>query len=132
MNPIPVFSVAKRKTNGDHQCQAPRTWLEEHVTLFFPHYAYERPVFRVTDEHRKRWPKEYAAFRAGQSWLVKLQLWFRARYERRFMAIGPDQRFDASFREWATEVYMGHVADHDDSLKAIRASLEAALGQSEG
>lgn len=39
---------------------------EERVELNFPDNPYSKPVQRVTDEHRERWPKEYEAFRRGQ------------------------------------------------------------------
>jgi hypothetical protein len=38
---------------------------EERVEIIMPGNPYTRPVMRVTDEHRARWPKEYAAFKAG-------------------------------------------------------------------
>lgn len=37
---------------------------EERVEIIMPANP-NRPVFRVTDEHRQRWPKEYEAFKAG-------------------------------------------------------------------
>src|SRR5262245_11187088 len=39
---------------------------EERVEIIMPGNPYTRPVQRVTDEHRERWAKEYAAFKAGQ------------------------------------------------------------------
>jgi hypothetical protein len=38
---------------------------EERVEIIMPGNPYTRPVQRVTDTHREKWPKEYAAFRAG-------------------------------------------------------------------
>lgn len=35
---------------------------EERVEIIMPGNPHTRPVQRVTDEHRERWPKEYAAF----------------------------------------------------------------------
>ncbi len=39
---------------------------EERVEIIMPGNPYTRPVQRVTDDHRRRWPKEYEAFKAGQ------------------------------------------------------------------
>lgn len=39
---------------------------EERVEIIMPGVAaFTKPVGRVTDEHRQRWPKEYAAFKEG-------------------------------------------------------------------
>lgn len=38
---------------------------EERVEIIMPGNPHTRPVMRVTDEHRQRWPREYEAFRAG-------------------------------------------------------------------
>lgn len=38
---------------------------EERVEIIMPGNPHTRPVARVTDEHRQRWPREYEAFRAG-------------------------------------------------------------------
>jgi hypothetical protein len=38
---------------------------EERVEIIMPGNPYTRPVQRVTDEHREKWPKEYGAFKAG-------------------------------------------------------------------
>jgi hypothetical protein len=38
---------------------------EERVEIIMPGNPHTRPVARVTDEHRQRWPREYAAFREG-------------------------------------------------------------------
>lgn len=38
---------------------------EERVEIIMPGNPHTRPVARVSDEHRERWPKEYAAFKAG-------------------------------------------------------------------
>jgi hypothetical protein len=38
---------------------------EERVEIIMPGNPYTRPVQRVTDTHREKWPKEYAAFKAG-------------------------------------------------------------------
>jgi hypothetical protein len=39
---------------------------EERVELNYPGNPYTKPVMRVTDEHRQRWPEEYEAFKSGQ------------------------------------------------------------------
>jgi hypothetical protein len=39
---------------------------EERVELNLPGNPYTKPVVRVTDEHRERWPDEYEAFRRGE------------------------------------------------------------------
>jgi len=39
---------------------------EERVEIIMPGNPYARPVQRVTDAHRRQWPKEYEAFKAGQ------------------------------------------------------------------
>ena len=38
---------------------------EERVEIIMPGNPHTRPVARVSDEHRQRWPKEYAAFKEG-------------------------------------------------------------------
>lgn len=38
---------------------------EERVEIIMPGNPHTRPVAKVTDEHRQRWPKEYEAFKAG-------------------------------------------------------------------
>lgn len=38
---------------------------EERVEIIMPGNPHTRPVARVTDEHKQRWPKEYEAFKAG-------------------------------------------------------------------
>lgn len=38
---------------------------EERVEIIMPGNPHTRPVARVSDEHRQRWPKEYEAFKAG-------------------------------------------------------------------
>jgi hypothetical protein len=38
----------------------------ERVEINFPGNPHTKPVFAITDEHRQKWPDEYAAFRAGQ------------------------------------------------------------------
>lgn len=38
---------------------------EERVEIYMPGNNLNIPVFRVTDEHRERWPKQYEAFKAG-------------------------------------------------------------------
>lgn len=38
---------------------------EERVEIIMPGNPHTRPVARVSDEHRQRWPKEYAAFKQG-------------------------------------------------------------------
>jgi hypothetical protein len=37
----------------------------ERVEFNMPGNPYSKPVFAVTDEHRERWPQEYAAFKKG-------------------------------------------------------------------
>lgn len=39
---------------------------EERVEIIMAGNPYSKPVHRVTDEHRQRWPKEYDAFKKGQ------------------------------------------------------------------
>lgn len=39
---------------------------EERVEIIMPGNPLTRPVQRVTDEHRERWPKEYEAFKKGE------------------------------------------------------------------
>lgn len=39
---------------------------EERVEIIMPGNPMTRPVHRVNNEHKERWPKEYEAFRAGQ------------------------------------------------------------------
>lgn len=51
---------------------------EERVELIMPGNAYNKPVERVTDAHRQRWPKEYEAFKAGIEMAtdgVPLEMW---------------------------------------------------------
>jgi hypothetical protein len=38
---------------------------EERVEIIMPGNPHTRPVARVTEEHKQRWPREYAAFKAG-------------------------------------------------------------------
>jgi hypothetical protein len=38
---------------------------EERVEIIMPGNPHTRPVARVTDEHRQRWPQHYEAFREG-------------------------------------------------------------------
>lgn len=38
---------------------------EEWVNIIMPGNPTTRPVFKVNNEHRERWPKEYAAFKDG-------------------------------------------------------------------
>lgn len=38
---------------------------EERVRYYFPGNPQNRPEFKVTQEHISKWPKEYAAFKAG-------------------------------------------------------------------
>jgi hypothetical protein len=38
---------------------------EERVEIIMPGNPHTRPVARVTEEHKQRWPKEYAAFKDG-------------------------------------------------------------------
>lgn len=38
---------------------------EERVEIIMPGNPHTRPVAKVSDEHRQRWPKEYEAFKAG-------------------------------------------------------------------
>ncbi len=38
---------------------------EERVEVYMPGNNLTIPVFKVTDEHRERWPREYEAFKAG-------------------------------------------------------------------
>lgn len=40
---------------------------EERVELVFPGNPHTKPVFKVTDEYRQRFPKEYEAFKQGQA-----------------------------------------------------------------
>lgn len=39
--------------------------MEERVQIYMPGNQNSIPVFKVTDEHRDRWPKEYEAFKNG-------------------------------------------------------------------
>lgn len=43
---------------------------EERVEFNLPGNPHHKPVFKVTDEHRQRWPKEYEAFQKGQETAV--------------------------------------------------------------
>jgi hypothetical protein len=43
---------------------------EERVQILLPGSP-NQPVFRVTDEHRQRWPDQYAAFRRGEEMAVE-------------------------------------------------------------
>lgn len=38
---------------------------EERVELLMPGNPFNRPIQRVTDEHREKWPREYDAFKKG-------------------------------------------------------------------
>lgn len=38
---------------------------EDRVEVIFPGNQHTKPVFKVTDEHKQRWPQEYEAFKAG-------------------------------------------------------------------
>lgn len=40
---------------------------EERVEIIMPGNPHTRPVFKVSDEHRNRWPKEYEAFKRGHT-----------------------------------------------------------------
>jgi hypothetical protein len=40
---------------------------EERVELIIPGNPHTKPVFRVSQEHTQRWPKEYEAFKAGMT-----------------------------------------------------------------
>lgn len=39
---------------------------EERVEVIFPGNQFNKPVFKVTQEHKDRWPDEYKAFKSGQ------------------------------------------------------------------
>jgi hypothetical protein len=38
---------------------------EERVEIIFPGNQHTKPIHKVTQEHKDRWPQEYAAFKAG-------------------------------------------------------------------
>lgn len=77
----PDFDTAAREKDGAH----PRFYMDtrqnkalsekegrpvfddvEMVEVLIPGDRLNTPVFQVRDDHRKRWPKAYAAFRANQ------------------------------------------------------------------
>jgi hypothetical protein len=57
-----VYNEAKSKDAG-------RAMFDEveMVEVWFAGDRLQRPCFEVTDEHRERWPKEYEAFKAGNT-----------------------------------------------------------------
>lgn len=53
---------------------------EERVEIVMPGNPYTRPVVKVTDEHRQRWPEQYEAFKKGLDVAVNgtpLEMWAR-------------------------------------------------------
>lgn len=56
----PIYNEAKSKEAG-----RPIFDEVEIVEVWFSGDRTNRPRFEVTDEHRDRWPKEYAAFKSG-------------------------------------------------------------------
>src|ERR1700674_1234177 len=44
---------------------------EERVEIIMPGNPLTRPVQRVTDEHRQKWPEQYKAFKQGQEMSVE-------------------------------------------------------------
>lgn len=56
----PVYNEIKSKESG-----RPIFDEVEMVECWFSGSRTDRPRFEVTDEHRERWPKEYAAFKSG-------------------------------------------------------------------
>jgi hypothetical protein len=122
---IPRFFVfAARDQDDDVLGREPRQWLEERVELTFPGNLFHRPAFRVTDGHRKRWPKQYAAFRTSLSLWVKVRVWWHAV---RQPAVTPqphdsalDQAFNDAFEKASAE--RNRQIDSD-----VASDIEAAL-----
>jgi hypothetical protein len=62
----PVFSVEPVLDQAASDREGRQIWKdEERVTIYMPGNNLNIPCFKVTDEFKERWPKEYAAFKAG-------------------------------------------------------------------
>lgn len=64
--PIPRFHIEPVQDEGASAAAGHPVFRdEERVEIILPGNPFTRPVKIVTDEHRQRWPREYAAFKAG-------------------------------------------------------------------
>lgn len=64
---VPRFFLHEQQDDlGTARAGRPIFRIEERVEIIMPGNPLTRPVQRVTDEHRERWPKEYEAFKKGE------------------------------------------------------------------
>lgn len=64
---VPRFFLHEQQDDlGTARAGRPIFRTEERVEIIMPGNPLTRPVQRVTDEHRERWPKEYEAFKKGE------------------------------------------------------------------
>lgn len=65
-NNYPRFHLASVQDMVASEREGREIWYdEERVEIFMPGNPYTRPVEKVSNEHKQRWPKEYAAFKDG-------------------------------------------------------------------
>lgn len=123
-NTVPRFSIFHARDQDDIFGRKPRHWLEERVDLVFPGALFCVPSFRVTDEHRKRWPKQYQAFRASLPLRTKFRLWWWA-WRNPPAALEPhDVSLDVTFKQEMEKSF----AERERLLDMdIGAALAAAL-----
>jgi hypothetical protein len=107
---IPLFRIVSRTTG-----------YEEHVKIFYPGNIFESPVLRVTDEHRERWPAEYAAFRQSLSLLNRFRLW-RDAPKKADITNSPE--FDNFLNEGLVSRMKNREIDQN-----IRADIDAAINK---
>ncbi len=83
---------------------------EERVEIIMPGNPYTRPIMRVAHEHREMWPKEYAAFKAGQEVAIDgtpLEAWARLR---------PHQLYELKALGFKTVEQVAHMDDRAIAL----------------
>lgn len=118
MNPFPLFFVSYRESD--------RYWLivEEQVTVTLPGNGLTRPTFKVTDEHRKKWPGEYAKFRESLSLRAKFRLWWWRKISKPGQKPVFDETQTTRFNEFVNIAIQPRIA-HDKSVDTdIRAAIE--------
>jgi len=122
----PRFFVFHATDQDDVLGRKPRFWVEERVQFLYPNVCFGAlaPAFVVTDAHRVRWPKEYAAFKSRTSWILRLRLWIRSRLYNPVIPNGHDLSLDDEF---AKEIERANLLMKPDDT--IGADLRAVFNK---
>jgi hypothetical protein len=114
--------------------------IEQRVQLILPGNRFSAPAMPVMQEHIDRWPDQYLAFRARQSYVTLMRLGFakfidwvrrKRQYGRALVDVERETAMNILYESDAIQAASTREKLHNEQRQSIRAELDKALADQE-